>query len=63
MVKIVIEFGFFGYEICKVVKVEGVIFIVLGSCGVGIVCCIILGSVSDYVIYYVYILVVVVLKV
>ena len=49
-VKIVVEAGPPGQEICKVAKQEGATFIVMGSRGAGTLRRTILGSVSDYVI-------------
>lgn len=49
-VKIVVEVGPPGQEICKVAKQEGATFIVMGSRGAGTLRRTILGSVSDYVI-------------
>lgn len=52
---------FVGNVICSEVKIENVDLIVIGVRGFGIVRRIIFGSVSDYVVYYIYCFVCVVL--
>lgn len=49
-----------GWVIIKIVCGEGVDYIVMGLWGLGILCKMFMGSVSDYIVYYVYILVIVV---
>lgn len=51
--------GELGYGIIKVVEDEKVVMIVIGICGMGIICWKLFGSVSEYVIYYLLVLVLV----
>lgn len=56
------EIGNLGEVVCKVFKERKVDYVVMGLRGLGIVSRILVGSVSDYCLYYVSVLVLVVLS-
>lgn len=54
-----IQGGDLGYQIVEKIKEMNVDFLVIGLCGLGKFWWILMGSVSDYLVYYVYIFVMV----